>query len=183
MLSLMNQSGRGILWLVALMTVAYSFFGILRHWHLQSGYDLAIFDQAVWHYSRFETPANTISGHAHILAEHFHPILVLLAPLYWVLPRAETLLVAQAFLLSASAVPVYRLARERIGAGLGLAMSAAYVLFWGIQKAAAFDFHELALAPLLIALALLGIETGRDAPRRKNLCRHPRLETPPEPES
>ncbi len=51
----MNRSGRGILWLVALMTVAYSAFGILRHWHFQSGYDLAIFDQAVWHYSRFET--------------------------------------------------------------------------------------------------------------------------------
>ena len=37
----MNRSGRGILWLVALMTVAYSAFGILRHWHFQSGYDLA----------------------------------------------------------------------------------------------------------------------------------------------
>jgi len=59
-------------------------------------------------------------------------------------------------------MPVFWLARERLGANLGLAMSAAYVLSWGIQKAAAFDFHELAFAPLLIALALLGIETGRD---------------------
>ncbi len=144
------------------MTLAYSLFAILRHWHFQSSFDLAIFDQAVWHYSRFETPANTISGHAHILAEHFHPILVVLAPLYWVLPRPELLVTAQAFLLSLSAVPVYVLARERLGPGLGLAMSTAYILFWGIQKAAAFDFHELAFAPVLIATALLGIETRRD---------------------
>lgn len=148
--------------LSALLGLGYATFAVLRHWHFKSsGYDLGIFDQAVWHYSRFEQPTNTFSGHTHILAEHFHPILMLLAPLYWPFPRAETLLVVQSMLLAASIIPVFVAARRRVGERNGLLLAAAYGLFWGIQAAAAFDFHEFAFAPLLVATAILGLETRR----------------------
>ena len=40
--------------------LAYSTLSILRHHHFESGgYDLGIFDQAIWHYSRFQVPAST----------------------------------------------------------------------------------------------------------------------------
>ena len=43
--------------------LAYALYGLFRHWHFgSSAYDLGIFDQAVWHLSRFEAPASTISG-------------------------------------------------------------------------------------------------------------------------
>jgi uncharacterized membrane protein len=96
-----------------------------------------------------------------MLGDHFHPILVLLAPLYWLAPRPETLLIAQAALMAASIVPVYFYARLRLGPGAGLAIAAAYGLFWGIQKAIAFDFHEVAFAPLLVATLILAMETRR----------------------
>ena len=52
------EGGRGIapaLWIVpAALAVAYALYALFRHWHFHSsGYDLGIFDQAVWHLSRF----------------------------------------------------------------------------------------------------------------------------------
>lgn len=50
-----------------------------------AGYDLGIFDQAVRHYAHFQTPWVPLKGdHFDLLGDHFHPVLVLLAPLYWV---------------------------------------------------------------------------------------------------
>src|SRR5689334_18858265 len=84
---------------VALFAAAYSVYGVIRHWHFgSSAYDLGIFDQAVWHLSRFEPPASTISGFTDILGDHFYPIIALFAPLYWVAPHPETLIVAQGLL-------------------------------------------------------------------------------------
>jgi uncharacterized membrane protein len=53
---------RPLLLIAAIFAVVYSVLGLFRHWHFGSGYDLAIFDQAVWHMSRFEAPASTVSG-------------------------------------------------------------------------------------------------------------------------
>jgi uncharacterized membrane protein len=122
--------------------------------HFDSSLDLAIFDQAVWHLSRFEAPASSIKGFASLFSDHFHPIIVTLAPLYWILPSAETLLVAQGLLLGASVVPVFLFLRRRLPWRIASAMSAAYGLFWGLQRAAIFDFHEMAFAPLAIAVAI-----------------------------
>ena len=158
------EGGRGIapaLWIVpAALAVAYALYALFRHWHFHSsGYDLGIFDQAVWHLSRFEAPASSITGHANLFADHFHPVLMLLVPAYWIVPRPETLLVAQSLLLAASLVPVFIHARQHVGDAAASWIAASYGLFWGMQKAAAFDFHEVAFAPLAIATAILAMET------------------------
>jgi uncharacterized membrane protein len=142
--------------------VAYSLVALHRHWHFDSSaYDLGIFDQVVWKLSRFEVPASTIKGVANIFGDHFHPILVLFAPIYWVVPAVEALLVAQAALLAASVLPVFAYLRGRLASGPALALTAAHGLFWGMQRTAAFDVHELAFAPLLIAIAILAIDRRR----------------------
>jgi uncharacterized membrane protein len=151
-----------LLLIVAGSAIGYATFALFRHWHFRSSaFDLGIFDQALWHYSRLERPVNTISGYPHILAEHFHPILLLLVPLYWIAPRPETLLVAQAVLLALSALPVHAFIRRRHPAPVALVLTAAYVSYWGLQKTAARDFHELAFAPLLVALAVWAIDVER----------------------
>ena len=75
-------------------------------------------------------------------------------PLFWLVPAAETLIVAQAILLAASVVPVFLFARDRLPYGPALSLSAAYGLFWGLQQTAIFDVHEMAFAPLAVGLAL-----------------------------
>jgi uncharacterized membrane protein len=148
--------------LAGAFATAYALLGVFRHWHFSSSaFDLGIFDQVVWHLSRFEVPASTINGHANIFGDHFHPILILFAPLYWLHAGPTTLIVAQAVVLAASIVPVYLFARSRLPAGPALTLAAAYGFFWGMQRTAWFDVHEAAFAPLLIALALWSIDQQR----------------------
>ncbi len=111
--------------------------------------------------SRFEAPASTVSGYANILGDHFYPILALFAPLYWIAPAPETLIVAQALLLAASILPVYGFARARLPERPALTLCAAYALFWGMQRTAIADVHEAAFAPLLVATALWAIDGRR----------------------
>jgi uncharacterized membrane protein len=148
--------------LVLAFTLVYSLIGLLRHWRFGSNaFDLGIFDQAIWLASRFEAPASTVSGFTNVLGDHFSPIVLLLAPLYWIAPRAETLIVAQAVLFAVSIVPVARFLRRRLNPTPALLVAAAYGMFWGLQRAAAFDVHEVAFAPLLIAILVVAIDERR----------------------
>lgn len=137
---------------------AYALYGLFRHWQFGSSYDLGIFDQAVWHLSRLEAPASTISGFTNILGDHFYPVIALLAPLYWLDPGPEMLIAAQAALFALSIVPVFLFVRSRLPSGPALGLAVAYGCFWGIQRAAAFDVHETAFSPLVVATAILAVD-------------------------
>ncbi|WP_052864585.1 DUF2079 domain-containing protein [Streptomyces niger] len=118
-------------------------------------WDLGIFEQVVRSYAHLQAPVADLKGPgANILGDHFSPILVLLAPLYRLLPSPLTLLTAQAALFALSAVPVTRCAGRLLGRRAGLAIGAAYGLSWGLQRAVDFDFHEIAFALPMIAFAL-----------------------------
>lgn len=147
--------------LVCLFAGVYSLEGLVRHWHFGSSFDLAIYDQAVWHFSRLEYPTSSIRGYPNIFGDHFHPVLMLFAPLYWLVSSPETLLVAQGCLFALSIIPVFLYLRGRLPDGHAFALSAAYGLFWGLQQAAAFDVHEFAFAPLIIATTILMMEQRR----------------------
>ena len=63
------------------------------------------------------------------LGDHFSPAIACFAPLYWVVPAPETLIVSQAILLAASIVPVFAYLRRRLPLGATLALCAAYGMF------------------------------------------------------
>ncbi|HKS26613.1 MAG TPA: DUF2079 domain-containing protein [Pyrinomonadaceae bacterium] len=155
-----------VLWLfVATCAALYSALSILRHLHFNTGLDIAIFDQSIWHYSRFSAPLCTVRLNAaeNLLGDHFHPILISLAPLYWIAGRAEVLLIAQAVLIALSIIPIFFFASQRIGrAGAGI-IALAYSLFWGIQRTVEFEFHEVAFAVPLIAFAVYFIDIRKRA--------------------
>lgn len=120
-----------------------------------------IFDQAVRAYSRFGPPIVPVKGvhtdlgpHYNLLGDHFTPLLAVLAPLYRLHPDVPTLLVAQAALFALSVVPVWVVARRLLAAWPAYLLAGAYALSWGLQTALATDFHEVAFAVPLIALAL-----------------------------
>ena len=120
-----------------------------------NGWDLGIFDQTVWRYSTLQAPANTVREMSNILGDHFEPILVVLAPLYWVWSDATMLLIAQAVLVAVAMVPIFLYAQPRVGRLAAYGMAIAYALFWGVAEGVSTDFHEVAFAPLLIALVVL----------------------------
>lgn len=149
--------------LAALFFTLYGSYSLWRHHTFQStGYDLGIFEQGVRSYAEGRWPTSDLKGAGFpLLGDHFHPILMLLAPLYRLWPAAETLLLAQALLLAASAIPVTRLAVDRLGTRTGMAIGIAYGFSWGLQNAVAFDFHEICFAVPLLAFALGHLMRGR----------------------
>lgn len=157
-----RREWRVVAGLVLFFALVYGVHGLFRHWQFaSSAFDLGIMDQAIWHMSQFQTPASSIRGYSNLLGDHFHPVLALFAPLYWVAPAPEAIIAAQALLFAASLAPVYLFLRRRLDARAATALSIAYGFFWGLQRAAAFDVHEIAFAPLFIALAILAMDRER----------------------
>jgi uncharacterized membrane protein len=145
------------IWFVFVVFV-YSTISLFKYWHFLSGFDLGIIDQAIWHYSRFEKPACTVNPFSNLLGDHFHPLLAVLAPLYWVFPKVEILLVAQDFFFILPVFPVFIFVNKRLGRLAGYFFSISYSIFWGVQTASTFEFHEVSLAVPLIAFAVYFID-------------------------
>jgi uncharacterized membrane protein len=148
--------------LTTLAAIGYAWTAIYRHEHFGSNaYDLGLFDQAVWGYSRLEWIPNTVLRLPHTMGDHLHPILVLLAPLYWVWDDVRMLLIAQALLLAAAGIPIFLWTREQLGSAPALAFQAAYLVFWAVLGGSIFDFHELAFAAPIVSGALYATLTRR----------------------
>ncbi len=151
----------------------YAVFSLARYYTLQSSsYDLVIFDQAVRSYAHFQPGISVIKGlhngfgpHFSVLGDHFSPLLAVLAPLYWLHASPQTLLVAQASLFALAIPPLWIFARRAFGGGSWATAAAylvvgAYGLSWPLASAVAFDFHEVAFAPVLTAVALERLQAG-----------------------
>lgn len=142
--------------LVALAAgAAYAVVTLLKLDHYTiSSFDNAIFEQAIKSYSRLGAPIVDIKAPGYnILGDHFSPITALVAPFYRVFPAAETVLLAQVVLIAVSIHVVTALAIRRLGTVVGLALGIAYAVSFGIQSAVEADFHEVAFAAPLLALA------------------------------
>jgi uncharacterized membrane protein len=128
-----------------------------------TAYDLGIFDQAIRAYAHFRAPMVPLKGSGYnVLGDHFHPIIAVLAPLYWIWDDPIMLLIAQAVLVAASIPIVYRFTRRRAGQGMSLVIAGAYGLGWPIQALIDFDFHEVAFATPLLALAVDALDRRDD---------------------
>ncbi|TNC18249.1 DUF2079 domain-containing protein [Georgenia sp. 311] len=144
-------------WAVAgVAGVLYVVVGVLQWRRLEvPSWDLAIFTQLAKAYGSFSAPIVPIKGDGfNLLGDHFHPILVLLGPVYALFPSGLTLLVVQALLVAVSAWPLTALAVRRLGPVPGTVLGALYVLSYGIQGAVRTQFHEVAFALPLLAFGL-----------------------------
>ena len=161
--------------LTALMAGIYSVFALFNYALFRtSSYDLVIFDQTVRSYAHFHPGISVIKGvhnlfgpHFSELGDHFSPILAALAPLYWIYDGPQTLLIAQAVLFALAIPPLWVFARRAFSGAGWKATSAAYLvcaaygLSWPIATALDPDFHEVAFAPVLTAIALERFQAGK----------------------
>lgn len=147
---------------VVILSILYSTLSIVRHNHFQSGgFDLGLYDQAVWQYSRFQYPWNTVKDRF-ILGDHLTLTLPLLAPLFWIWNDVRALLIFQAIWVSVSVIAVYKLIRLRkFSPFTAFSLSLIYSLFYGIQYGLFFDFHPVLIATGLIPWMLYFMESKR----------------------
>src|SRR2546426_1913491 len=149
--------------LALVAATAYAAISIDRHDHFASNaFDLGVQDQTVWGYSRLQIIPNTVEMIPNLLGDHFHPILMAIAPLYWIWDDARVLLVVQAALLAVAGVPIFWWARERLGLLAAIAMEAAYLVFWGVLSGVIYDFHHIAFAIPAISFGLYAVLTNRN---------------------
>ncbi|WP_051479014.1 DUF2079 domain-containing protein [Arthrobacter sp. H5] len=144
-------------WLVAgAVTALYLAFSTAQWNRFDTpSWDLGIFTQLAKAYGGFDAPIVSIKGEGfNLLGDHFHPLLVLLGPVYAFFPTGFSLLMVQNLLVGLSVLVITRLAIRRIGNAGGMLLGAAYGLSWGVQAAVAVQFHEIAFALPLLALAL-----------------------------
>jgi uncharacterized membrane protein len=153
---------------IAAYAVGFGSLSVLRHRAFSTGrFDLGNMVQAVW-----------ASAHGHPLAvtdlrgeqvsrlgAHVDPILVLLAPVWWVWPSPSMLLVVQAIAIALGALPVFWLAAKHLGserAALGIVL--AYLLYPALQWMTLSEFHPVALATPLLLYAFWYLDEGRLVP-------------------
>ena len=150
---------------IAAYAAGFGALSVLRHRAFETGrFDLGNMVQVVW---------STAHGHplrmtdlrgeqVSRLAAHFDPILAAFAPLWWVWPSPDALLVAQAVAVALGALPVFLLARRRLGserAALGFAL--AYLLLPAVQWLTLNEFHPVALACPLLLFAFERLDADR----------------------
>jgi len=151
-----------VLVLMAVYAAYFSYYTILKHYAFQSyAFDLGIFMQYMW---------STVQGGAVLYASvlesscfawHFQPILFFLVPLYAIFPHAETLLVLQTLVLALGALPVYWIARDELGARVGVAFAGLYLLYPALHGVNTFDFHPVALAIPILLLCFYAFKKKR----------------------
>lgn len=135
-------------------------YTVFAAWQWQAftvkSWDLGIFTQLLAHYSHFDAPIVDLKGHEYnLLGDHFHPLLVVLAPFYALFPSAFTLLVLQAGCFGLAAGVVAHTVRKLLGWSAGVWLSLAFGFSWGLQNAMEAQFHEIALAVPLLAASLM----------------------------
>jgi len=144
--------------------VVYAVTSLVRFARMYAGIDLAIFTQAVQQYAQGHLPWSYLkaAGGFDLLGDHFSPVVALVAPFYRLWPDARVLLITQAALVGLGVGIVTRSAVRVLGTRIGAGVGAGFVLAWGIQAMALFDFHEVAFAVPLLALSLAELVRGRE---------------------
>lgn len=158
-----------LIFLILTYTAYFSWYTINRHNTLNSyAADLSLIDQPMW---------NTVLGSGYFmeqtwgsrqqprLAEHFEPILIPLAALFFIWDDVRILLIAQSLALALGALPVFWIAKYRFAltsraspasyapTWVALTFATVYLLYPHLQAANIADLHAdpFVVTPLLLA--------------------------------
>ena len=153
---------------MAAYAAGFGSLSVLRHRAFNTGrYDLGNMVQTVWNTAHGHFLQMTSGDGRQIsrLAAHFDPILAAFAPLWWIWPSPEMLLVVQAVLVSLGALPVFWLANKHLRserAALGFAL--VYLLYPATQWLTLNEFHPVALATPFLLFAFWYLDEDRLVP-------------------
>ena len=153
---------------MAAYAAGFAALSVLRHTAFVTGrFDLGNMVQAVWSTAHGDPLQMTDLNGDQIsrLAAHVDPILILFAPLWWIWPSPNMLLVVQAVALALGALPVFWLARKHLRSGrAGVGFALAYLLYPATGWLALNEFHPVALATPLLLFAFWYLDEDRLLP-------------------
>ena len=141
----------------------FSFLTVTRHWAFRThALDLGQYVQIVWSLTQDLRGPYMSLPEMHAWGDHFSPTLYLLVPLFSLFPGPVFLLVAQSALFALGALPVFGVARRRLGSDQAAAAFALlYLASPSLHGVNIRDFHPAALAIPLLLTAAYCFETNR----------------------
>lgn len=171
----MVARSKPVLLVAAVLIITFGVHWTLSYQRWSTGlvpsWDLGIFSQLAKAYSLGQAPIVPIKGEGfNLLGDHFHPMLVLLGPLWALWPSPLALLMAQSVLFAVSGIPITRYAIKTFGAPFGVLTGLAYGLSWGLQSATNSQFHEIAFTVPLVSFGVVAFLEGRLVPASIWLC-------------
>jgi len=154
---------------VVASALAYSayvgYWSIEQHHRLATAsFDLGIFDNVAFNIMEGNGPRATVKfgpKGGSIFTVHSTFIMHLLAPFYWLSPRAETLLVIQSALVGLAAVPLYGFAATKLPRWSAAFVSVAYLLYAPLHGLNLYDFHCLPLCIFFLFSLFWALATNR----------------------
>ncbi len=145
--------------------IYFAYFTVQNHYGLRtSAYDLGLEDNLVWNAVHGgplfrSTPLGGNFNHGGFHQTYFAYVIGLFYLLY---PHAETLLVVQAVLIGACAIPLFLLARRRLGPWVAALLSCLFLLYPPLHGSNLYDFHYQPLGVFFLLFSLYFLETRRD---------------------
>ncbi len=123
--------------------------------------DLGMFNHALYHFAHFQKNIFMLTPWPQgvsFFGDHFSPIILLFAPLYYLF-GSYTLLLVQIASILLGAVGVFRYCQyTTIHKWLPVIVMFHFLSMWGIYSALAFDFHTNIVASMLVPWFLLYLE-------------------------
>lgn len=158
-----------LLWVAAgAFAVGMSALAVLQQRAFETGrFDVGNLTQAVWStaHGRVLEMTDLQGNQISRLGAHFDPLVVLLAPLWWLWPNPSLLLVVQSVAVAVGAVPVFLLARKHLSSDwAGLWFALVYLLYPPTQWLVLDDFHPVAIAAPLLLGAIWFLDEDRLLP-------------------
>jgi len=141
------------------LTLHYYSFG-------SRAFDLGNMGQAIWNTSQGRWFHQTNQpGANNRLSLHVEPILIPLSWLYYIYSGPEILFLVQSLVVALGAIPVFALARAKLGTiTWGFIFALIYLLFPALQAATLLDFHAVTLAPTFLLAAFYFLERNQPKP-------------------
>lgn len=157
-----NNSGRLAFIIAAAYFLLFSALSLAKHYAFNTrGIDLGIFDQTLWGLANGQAIFSTVVGD-YLFAHHSFFLFYPLSIIYRVAPSVELLLALQIAVITLGALPLYRLAKNRLGKGLALLVVMLYLLYPALNHMSLEDFHIETFAATTILFALYFLEAGKN---------------------
>jgi uncharacterized membrane protein len=145
------------------------FFGwatiVSHHAMRTASLDLGLEENLVWNALHWSRPFFKTSPLGGPTASHFgyHATFIsyLLAFIYAIAPRAETMLIVQAVMVGAAAIPLFLYARRHLGGWAACLLAYVYLLYPPVHGANLYDFHYLPIGVFFLWLSLYALDARR----------------------
>jgi uncharacterized membrane protein len=162
-----RKQGPTIVVVAGALTYAGFFTFYLLRWHykLRTGnFDLSINNNLMFGGLHGEILRSTVAfptDPGKYLATHAKYGTFFFLPIYALVPRAETLLVIQATLIGASAIPLFAFARRHLSEWLAAIVALAYLLYYPMQGASFSEFQNVPIAACFVFATVWAADARR----------------------